>query len=75
MHRPSTDANLNFITGLSIIQEYKPLADSIWFLYKDKFVADVTPIGKNHVGFKGRKTTTYKHVLVNDTAVDNSKSG
>ncbi|TKK64649.1 carboxypeptidase-like regulatory domain-containing protein [Ilyomonas limi] len=69
--RPSTDANINFITGLSIIQEYKFVGDSTWFLYKDKFVADLSPLGKKHVSFKGRKTTTYQHVLINDTAVDN----
>jgi hypothetical protein len=69
--RPSTDANINFITGLSIIQEYKLLGDSTWFLYKDRFVADLSPFGKNHASFKGRKTTTYQHVLINDTAVDN----
>ena len=69
--RPSSDANINFITGLSIIQEYKLLGDSTWFLYKDRFVADLSPFGKNHVSFKGRKTTTYQRVLVNDTAIDN----
>ncbi len=69
--RPSTDANINYITGLSIIQESKLLGDSIWFLYKDRFVADLSPFGKNHVSFKGRKTTTYQHVLINDTAVEN----
>ncbi len=69
--RPSTDANINFITGLSIIQEYKFVGDSTWFLYKDKFVADLSPLGKKHISFKGRKTTTYQHILINDAAVDN----
>ncbi len=69
--RPSADANINFITGLTIIQEYKFIKDSIWFLYKDKFVADVSPLGKKHVSFKGRKTATYKNVVINDTSVTN----
>lgn len=68
--RPSTDANINYITGLSIIQEYKFLGDSTWFLYKDKFVADLAPFGKKHVSFKGRKTATYQHVMINSPAVD-----
>lgn len=67
--RPSLDANLNFISGLTIIQEFKPVNDSLWFLYKDKFVADISPIGKNSLGFKARKTATYKNVLINSSIV------
>jgi len=69
MLRPSLDANLNYITGLTLIQEFKLVNDSTWFLYKDKFVADVSPIGKNHLGFKARKTTTYKNVNINSDYV------
>jgi hypothetical protein len=78
MLRPAVDANLNYITGLTLIQEYKLVYDSIWFLYKDKFVADVRPTGKNRLGFKARKTTTYKNVLINSDIVtanlDSNKS-
>ncbi len=78
MLRPAMDANLNFITGLTLIQEYKLVYDSIWFLYKDKFVADVRPMGKNRLGFKARKTTTYKNVIINSDIVtanlDSNKS-
>src|SRR6185503_17495519 len=62
-------ANINFLETLSLIQEYKLINDSTWFIYKDKFVADVSPLGKNSAGFIGRKTTTYKNVIVNDTSV------
>jgi hypothetical protein len=78
MLRPSIDANLNFITGLTLIQEFKLVNDSTWFLYKDKFVADVSPIGKNHLGLKARKTATYKNVLINNSQItaslDSNKS-
>ncbi|MEO8712624.1 MAG: DUF5686 family protein [Parafilimonas sp.] len=78
MLRPSQDANLNFISGLTLIQEFKLVNDTTWFLYKDKFVADVTPIGKNRLGIKARKTTTYKNVIINSDAVvaklDSNKS-
>ncbi len=67
--RPSADANINFITGLTIIQEYRFIKDSIWFLSKDKFVADISPLGKNKISFKGRKTTTYQDVVINDQSV------
>lgn len=62
-------ANVNFVENLSLIQEYKLINDSIWFLAKDKFVADLSPLGKGSPGFIGRKTTTYKNVVVNDTSV------
>jgi len=70
--RLGKDANVNFLETLSLIQEYRLLDDSTtWFLSKDKFVADVTPIGKEKLGFIGRKTTTYKNVVVNDNSVTN----
>jgi hypothetical protein len=67
--RPNVDANLNFITGLTVIQEFKLIDDTVWFLYKDKFVADIAPLGKNKLAFKARKTATYEHVVVDDTSV------
>lgn len=63
--RPSGEANINFIEGLSLIQEYSLVNDSIWFLHKDKFVVDISPIGKSNTGFKGRKTSTYKDIILN----------
>ena len=67
--RLGKEANINFVESLSLIQEYKLINDTTWFLSKDKFVADVTPIGKNSPGFIGRKTTTYRNIQVNDTSV------
>lgn len=72
--RLGKDANINFVEDLSLIQEYTLINDSTWFLAKDKFVADVLPIGKNSPGFIGRKTTTYRNVVVNDTSVTNQLS-
>ena len=69
--RLGKDANVNFLETLSLIQEYKLINDSTWFLSKDKFVADLSPIGKNRPGFIGRKTTTYKNIVVNDSSVVN----
>jgi len=69
--RPALDANINFVTGLTLIQEYKLVNDTMWFLYKDKFIVDIAPAGKEHLGFKGRKTTTYRNVIVNSDSVIN----
>ncbi len=69
--RLSKEANVNFLENLSLIQEYKMLGDTTWFLSKDKFVVDLSPVGKDRPGFIGRKTTTYSKVVLNDTAVIN----
>ena len=70
--RLGKEANINFVEHLSLIQEYSMINDSTWFLAKDKFVVEVTPIGKDMPGFIGRKTTTYKNVVVNDSTVVNA---
>jgi len=62
-------ANVNFLKTLSLIQEYTLTPDTIWFLSKDKFVADLSPVGKDRPGFIARKTTTYRKVVVNDSSV------
>lgn len=67
--RLGKEANINFVEKLSMIQEYKLINDSTWFLSKDKFVINIYPVGKNSVGFIGRKTTTYKDVDVNSNNV------
>ena len=68
--RLGKDANVNFLETLSLIQEYRLLDDSTtWFLAKDKFVADFTPMGKQAPGFIGRKTATYKNIVTNDSSV------
>lgn len=67
--RLGKDANVNFVNRLSLIQEYQLINDSTWFLSKDKFVVDVNPVGKSSIAFIGRKTTTYKNVIVNDSSV------
>ena len=67
--RLSKEANINFVDNLSLIQEYQLINDSTWFLSKDKFVVDVSPLGGKQLSFIGRKTTTYKNVIVDDTTV------
>lgn len=67
--RLGKEANVNFLENLSLIQEYSLINDSTWFLSKDKFVADLSPVGKDRPGFIARKTTTYRQVLVNHPSV------
>ena len=68
----SAEANINFIDKLSLIQEYKLIDDSTWFLVKDKFVADIAPIGKNKTGIIARKTTTYRNILRDQPFIEDS---
>ncbi|MBX3241383.1 MAG: carboxypeptidase-like regulatory domain-containing protein [Chitinophagaceae bacterium] len=63
-------ANLNFVEKLDMVQEYSLLNDSTWFLSKDKFVADFIFLDKNRLNFIGRKTSTYRNVIINDTTVE-----
>ncbi|MGN6508532.1 MAG: DUF5686 family protein, partial [Chitinophaga sp.] len=69
------EANINFVRRISMVQEYKPFADSSgWFLAKDKFIVDFWTPGikpTKTMDFIGRKTTTYENVLINDTSVTN----
>ncbi|MEO5681915.1 MAG: DUF5686 family protein [Chitinophagaceae bacterium] len=68
----SAEANINFIDKLSLIQEYKMIDDSTWFLVKDKFVADIAPIGNTKTGIIARKTTTYKNIVRDQSYIEDS---
>ncbi|HMU45459.1 MAG TPA: DUF5686 family protein [Chitinophagaceae bacterium] len=63
------EANVNFVENLSLIQEYQLINDSTWFLSRDKFVADLSPVGKERPGFIARKTATYRDIVINDSSV------
>lgn len=67
--RLTKEANLNYVERLSLIQEYQLINDSTWFLAKDKFVVDFNILGKSSLSFIGKKTTTYRNVVVNDISV------
>ena len=66
------DANINFLENLNLYQEFNRLPDSSYFIVKDKFYADIYPVGKNKLSFQGKKTTTYKNILVNNSAIVDS---
>jgi len=67
--RLTKEANINFVNELSLIQEFAMINDSTWFLIKDKFVANISPLGRRQLGFIGRKTTTYRSIVINDSSV------
>lgn len=63
------DANINYIDRISVFQEFIPLYDSIYFLNRDKFFADFRVLGKNSLTLIGRKTTSYKKILINNDSL------
>ena len=69
------DANLNFIDRISVFQEFFPINDSLYFLTRDKFFADFRVLGKKTITFIGRKTTTYKNIIINSDSLTNFFKG
>ena len=62
-------ANINFIDRISVFQEYLPINDSVIFLNRDKFFADFRVLGKNSLTLIGRKTTSYKDIVINSDSL------
>ena len=65
------EANINFIDRLSIFQEFNAVNDSIYFLTRDKFFTDFRLLGKNSLTLIGRKTTSYKDIVINSDSITN----
>lgn len=62
-------ADINFMEQFSYIQEFTRLADSNWFVSREKLVIDIAPVGNKTPGLIGRKTSTYKNIIINDSSV------
>ena len=67
--RLDSTANLNFVRQLTLIEEFTLINDTTWFLSKDKFVVNLSALGQKRLGVIGRKTTTYKNIVYNDSSV------
>ena len=67
--RIAEDANINFIFGLKVRQEYNEVQDEVWMLTKDQLTVDFNVTNKT-MGFYGRKTTTYKDFVINKPQAD-----
>ena len=64
-------ANINYIDRISVFQEFIPLNDSVYFLSRDKFFADFRILGKQSLTFIGRKTTSYRNIVINSDSITN----
>ena len=65
------DANINYIDRISVFQEFIPINDSVYFLNRDKFFADFKVMGKQSLTFIGRKTTSYRNIIINSDSITN----
>ncbi len=62
--RVSEGANINFIEDIVVAREYDRVNNGPWMVKRDIFV--VTFLGeKDKMGFIGRKTTSYKNIVIN----------
>jgi hypothetical protein len=68
------DANINFIHGFSVRQEYDQVENEVWMLTKDQLIVDFNLTEKS-MGFYGRKTTTYKDFVINKPRSEEFFSG
>lgn len=65
------EQNINWVNKVTMMQEFTCFEDTLWFLTKDKFYVDfLPPHGDKIAGFLGRKTTTYKNIIVNDPEIE-----
>jgi hypothetical protein len=63
------EQNINWVNKITLLQEFTCFQDTLWFLTKDKFYVDfLPPHGDKIAGFLGRKTTTYKNIIVNNSS-------
>lgn len=65
------DANINYIDRISVFQEFIPVNDTVYFLNRDKFFADFRILGKQSLTFIGRKTTSYRNIIINSDSITN----
>lgn len=65
------NANINYIKGFDVFQEYERVDGKHWMLKQEKTVGDFAPFEKmNGMGVFGRKTTYYRDFQINQPIPD-----
>ncbi|KAA3649986.1 MAG: carboxypeptidase-like regulatory domain-containing protein [Bacteroidetes bacterium] len=67
-------ANINFVNGFEVKQEYTQVDGKYWMLKKDELIVDFQ-IGEKVMGLYGRKATSYKNIKVNKDFPDSLYQG
>ncbi|MCK4661245.1 MAG: carboxypeptidase-like regulatory domain-containing protein [Bacteroidales bacterium] len=65
--RMAEDANINFVKDLVASYEYQKVDNDSWYLKKDELLIDFN-IAKKTFGFFGKKTTSYKNIIIDKPA-------
>jgi hypothetical protein len=75
-------ANLNFVQGFEVRQEYEQVEDEVWMLVRDELVVDLNvrrnseKPGKNTVqGLYGRRNASYRDFVINEPLDDEFYAG
>lgn len=64
-------ANINYVRGFEVEQNYAMVDRRHWFMVSEKAVADVAPLeSKDNLGFFLRKTTHYQDININSPVND-----
>jgi hypothetical protein len=63
------DANLNYCKAFYVIQDYDD-ASGAWMLTQERVVADFQMISKKQMGLYGRKTTSYRNIVISQCKED-----
>ena len=65
-------ANLNFVQGFQVVQEYSEVQPEVWMLTKDQLFVDLNVVNnrakpaENPIqGFYGRRTASYRDFIIN----------
>lgn len=67
-------ANINWIKGFKVYQEYNEVEKEVWMLTRDELVVDFN-LSDKKMGMYGRKTTTYKKFVINKPREDGFYKG
>jgi hypothetical protein len=62
------DANINYVNSFWVVEDFEHVGDA-WMLKKEKVVADFS-IRDKKMGVYGRKTTSYRNIVVNKERED-----
>lgn len=67
--RIAHDANINWVEDMAVVQEYTRVNNQQWMLSKDMLVLDFAT-RENGMSFIGRKSTSYKKIIINHEIPD-----
>lgn len=67
----SENANINFVNSYHLKQTFEQVENEVWMITLDETVTDINPLeSETKMGFYGRKTTSYKKIIINKPKED-----